>query len=75
MFRPSTTAQVSAVTVDAELEPVGRQAAANQTAASALEKMIERQYGARSVDGPRGVSRANGCDDVTVSLAICSSVP
>ena len=75
MFRPSTTAQVSAVTVDAELEGVDRQAEANQAAASALEKMIGRQYGALRVDEARGVSRANGCDVVAVSFAICPSVP
>jgi hypothetical protein len=75
MFRPSTTAQVSAVTVDAELEDVDRQAAVNQAAASTLEKMIGRQQGVRIVDGARGVSRGNGCDVVTVSLAMCSRVP
>jgi hypothetical protein len=75
MFRPSTTAQVSGVTVDAELDAVDRQATANQAAASALEKMIGRQYGARGVDGAPGVSRANGGDDVTISLTICPSVP
>src|SRR5262245_27691530 len=42
MFRPSTTAHVSAVTVEAELEGVARQAAANQAAAKTLEKMISR---------------------------------